>query len=59
MTRPAPARELAARDFPHRGNIFSIVWKNPETFFHCVENPADFFHRVENFFPQYGKWNRA
>ena len=24
--------------FPHCGNIFSIVWKNRENFFHCVEN---------------------
>jgi hypothetical protein len=31
------------------------VWKNPETFFHCVEKSAHFFHGVENFFPQYGK----
>jgi hypothetical protein len=24
--------------FPHCGKMFSIVWKNPEKFFHCVEN---------------------
>ena len=27
--------------FPHRGNFFSIVWKNRENFFHCVENCYD------------------
>ena len=25
--------------FPQCGNIFSIVWKNREKVFHCVENP--------------------
>jgi hypothetical protein len=34
---------------------FSIVWKNRETFFHCVEKSAVFFHSVENIFPQCGK----
>ena len=34
--------------FPQRGKLFSIAWKNAETFFHCVEKPALFF-------PQRGK----
>jgi hypothetical protein len=25
-------------NFPHYGNFFSIVWKNREKVFHCVEN---------------------
>ena len=41
--------------FPHRGKSFSIVWKNPEKFFHCVEKLASFFHSVETFFPLCGK----
>jgi hypothetical protein len=48
--------------FPHRGNISSIVWKNPKTFFHCVEKIALFFHTVENFFslcPRTAGWAGA
>lgn len=26
-----------ANSFPRCGNIISIVWKNREMFFHCVE----------------------
>jgi len=33
------------------GQSFSIVWKNPENFFHCVEKMGLFFHSVENIFP--------
>jgi hypothetical protein len=40
--------ERAGGSFPHRGNIFSIVWKNAEIFFHCVEKPGQIF-------PQCGK----
>ena len=29
--------------FPHCGNIFSIVWKNGEKFFHCVEKSPKLF----------------
>ena len=29
--------------FPHRGNILSIVWKNVEKFFHCVEKSLKVF----------------
>jgi hypothetical protein len=31
-----------------RPKTFSIVWKNRETFFHCVEKSVFFFHSGEN-----------
>ena len=49
------ANILFSENFPQCGNIFSIVWKNRETFFHCVEKSGPFFHGVENIFPHCGK----
>ncbi len=52
--RPLP-RGNRRLSFPHYGNMFSIVWKISETFFHCVEKSfphcGKFFHTVENFSP--------
>jgi hypothetical protein len=28
------------KGFPHCGKLFSMVWKNREIFFHCVEKRA-------------------
>ena len=38
-----PPVENGRRIFPQCGNIFSIVWKNREKVFHCVENLGDPF----------------
>jgi hypothetical protein len=32
-----PPKTALKPSFPHRGNIFSIVWKTGENFFHSVE----------------------
>ena len=37
--------------FPQCGNIFSIVWKNRENIFHCVENSACFLQRGNYYDP--------
>ena len=39
----------------HSVELFSIVWKNGENIFHCVEKSGCFFHSVETFFPLCGK----
>ena len=38
-----PQKTAQIQSFPHCGNILSIVWKNPENFFHCVEKTANVF----------------
>jgi hypothetical protein len=35
-----PCVKSRFESFPHCGKLFSIVWKNPENFFHCVEKRA-------------------
>ena len=35
--------------FPQCGNILSIVWKNPEKVFHCVENRIQEFREASPF----------
>ena len=50
---------VGRRRFPHCGNILSIVWKNGEKFFHCVEKSPKLFPLCGKngpFFPQCGKY---
>ena len=46
-----PPKTALKPSFPQCGQILSIVWKNPENFFHCVEKMGLFFPSVENIFP--------
>ena len=58
-TARKPPKTALKPSFPHCGNIFSIVWKNPENFFHCVEKSLKVFPlRGKNgpVFPQCGKY---
>ncbi|HOU21569.1 MAG TPA: hypothetical protein PKX16_05035, partial [Kiritimatiellia bacterium] len=59
-TARKPPKTALNPSFPHCGNIFSIVWKNPENFFHCVEKTAKVFPLcgkiAESFSIAWKKW---
>ena len=55
---PSPG-ERAGGSFPRCGNIFSIVWKNAENFFHCVEKTALVFPRCGKLFSTVWKTGAA